>query len=399
MLKIFDPKKFLLFFILSAYFFLFVWSYSGNFEEQHFGYLSLSFLEGKLDLNNYPQVWDDTALYSGNHYWPLGPFPAVLLLPITFVVKNLGYMVYERNVQWVLVLTVLYLIFKIAKKLKYSEAISVIWALSFCMGSVFISTLIMPYSWYFSHTITVLLIFMAFYEYLGKRRYFLIGSIYGAVYLTRASAFLGIVFYLLSLFFIEDLSIWRRRKKLFQLLVPAVFSFLVMGTYNILRFGNFFDQGYSYQLLSETLIKAKSYGLFGFIHLPGNLYYLLFASPVPVLRDGVSKVLKFPYITYDLWGLGMFYTSPYFLKLFILPYKDKLTKFLLTTSFLTAIPILFYYGIGVKQYGYRYSLDFLPYLLMILIIAHKNSGVSRRFIFLMFFSILFNLYMILQIVF
>jgi len=35
---------------------------------------------------------------------------------------------------------------------------------------------------------------------------------------------------------------------------------------------------------------------------------------------------------------------------------------ILLTVILIALPILFYYGIGFRQFGYRYSLDFLPFL-------------------------------------
>ena len=51
-------------------------------HEQQYVRLAESFLSGKLHLLvELPEHLHDTALYGGRYYWPLGPFPAVLLMP------------------------------------------------------------------------------------------------------------------------------------------------------------------------------------------------------------------------------------------------------------------------------------------------------------------------------
>jgi hypothetical protein len=46
---------------------------------------------------------------------------------------------------------------------------------------------------------------------------------------------------------------------------------------------------------------------------------------------------------------------------------------LLITIVIVALPIFLYYGIGVSQFGYRYSLDYLPYLFLLLIKNYKEQ--------------------------
>jgi len=116
---------------------------------------------------------------------------------------------------------------------------------------------------------------------------------------------------------------------------------------------------------------------------------------MPIFRDNITHVLRFPYITVNLWGMSLFITSPYFLYLFLLQYKDKISKALLITTFIIAIPIILYYGIGFEQFGYRYSLDFLPILFFLLIKNYKfsNSNLTDGFRSLILLSACFNLYL------
>ena len=171
---------------------------------------------------------------------------------------------------------------------------------------------------------------------------------------------------------------------------------MLLAGYNYQRFGNIFEQGYNYQiLLTESLSKAREYGIFSLAHLPTNLYYFLLSVPLPIFRDGVSHVLKFPFVMADPWGMSIFITSPYFIYLFFLKYKDKISKLFLVSIFLTALPILLYYGVGFRQFGYRYSLDFLPFLFWLKIRNYnsKYKKLSNKFKILVLISAFTNLYL------
>ena len=64
-----------------------------------------------------------------------------------------------------------------------------------------------------------------------------------------------------------------------------------------------------------------------------------------------------------------------FFYLFGLKYRDLLSKLLLVSIAVVATAIFTYYGIGHVQFGYRYSLDFLPFLFFLLI---RNYYADRR---------------------
>jgi hypothetical protein len=82
--------------------------------------------------------------------------------------------------------------------------------------------------------------------------------------------------------------------------------------------------------------------------------------------------MKFPYLKADGWGLAIWYTSPLFLYLI----KFKKSPYMVSAIaaiFVLAIPSLLYFGIGFSQFGYRYSLDFLPFLFLILLPTFKEG--------------------------
>jgi hypothetical protein len=70
---------------------------------------------------------------------------------------------------------------------------------------------------------------------------------------------------------------------------------------------------------------------------------------------------------------------------------------LLITSLIILVPILMFYGIGFNQFGFRYSLDLLPYLFLAFMIEYKgiNKKISRLMTILIVLSAYFNLHLFL----
>ena len=365
----------------------------GSFGEQQFSYLSRSFLVGKLDVNGYPYGFADASFYGGNYYWPLGPFPGILITPLVFAASYFNTLFLHRYIHWILVTCVFFLVYKIARRLKFNETDSILCAFAFNLGSVFIGVSLIPWSWYYAQVVCTLLIFLAIYEYLNNKRYFILGLIFSCIFLTRITATLGVIFVILDILHNKEV-IKSKIIKIVKLTTPIVASVIMLLAYNYLRFGNPFEQGYKYQIISGGTDKARNYGLLSFRHVPGNLYYFLIASPDQVLKDGQLKVLKFPFITYNDWGMGIVFTSCYFLLLPLTGLKTKTNRNLLLTSLAISVPIFMYYGIGFRQYGYRYSLDFLPYLFLILLLHYSKTGLTIKFRMMVFLSIFLNIYLL-----
>jgi hypothetical protein len=369
--------------------------------EQQFSFLAQSFLQGKLYFLEITGYGGDTVYLNGHYYWPLGPFPAVLLIPFVYIFKLFGSFFYQGYLQFFLIWGVFFLVSKISRILKYSYSESVYLSIAFCVSSVFLGVALMPLSWFFSQVTTVFLSFLIIYEFLTKKRYWLIGLIAAMLMATRITASIFILFFIFDILFIYKEDKKEQTKNILGLLLPVLITIVILGFYNYFRFGDFFEQGYSLQNLSPALTKARSYGIISLKHLPGNIYYFLISMPLPVLLDKLSPVLKFPYIRANPWGISILVTSPYFIYLFFLSYKDKMSKALLGTIFLTALPIFLYYGIGVVQFGYRYSLDFLPALFFLLIRNYKSqykslSSSIKSFIIISSFT---NFYLFLTLYF
>jgi hypothetical protein len=235
------------------------------------------------------------------------------------------------------------------------------------------------------------MIFLAIYEYLGKKRYILLGLIFACILLTRFTAALGIIFILLE---IVGNKTAGKVRNLLRLVTPIAVSVVILFIYNYLRFGNIIEQGYKFQILGEAAMASRNYGIFSFLHIPGNLYYFLFASFEPVFKDNISQVLRFPYFSYNEWGISVFITSTYLIKLFFVNYRDKINRNLLIASIVIALPIFMYNGIGFRQFGYRYSLDFLPYLFLLIMLYYRKTGLTLKIKIAMFLSIFLNLYLL-----
>lgn len=361
---------------------------------QHFSYLAQSFLDGHTYFTQNFTSWNDTTLFNGRHYWTFSIFPAILLLPFVAIFDQFGILFTQGYLNLILVPAIFALWVKISRKIGFSIVDSLYLAFAFVAGSVFLDVALMSYSSYFAQVVTTFFLCLSVYEFLTKNRPWLIGLYMAAVLMTRATAAIGTVFFVL----IICLSNRRVRTKLFELLVisfPLVVAAAILLFYNFLRFNNLFETGYWSVILAKPLAQACSYGAFGFIHIPGNIYYFLLQSPLPVFRDGISHVLRPPYLRPSPWGMSILITSPYYLYLFWGNYRERIAKIILVTVIATAIPIFMFCGIGFVQFGYRYSLDFLPFLflLFLLMLFKKSPTLSLPFKTLFIANGLINFYL------
>src|SRR3989344_5099319 len=55
---------------------------------QQFVYLADAFLKGSFSQAIKPENISDFAYFNGKYYWPLGPLPAVLIMPFLFIFKT-----------------------------------------------------------------------------------------------------------------------------------------------------------------------------------------------------------------------------------------------------------------------------------------------------------------------
>jgi len=335
--------------------------------ENHNVFLAYSFLKFSPSLVTLPKNLIDLSYFESHYFWPLGPFPAILLIPFVFLFK-LNFQ--ESFLKLPLTVLNFWLVYQIAKSIKLPENKAFWLAVFFIFGSVYTPVALLPFSVYFSQIIVVTFLLLAIYIFLAKKNYLLIGLLVALASLTRQTLILSGAFFAITL-----LARPVKLTNVYKFMMPLLAALIITGTYNFARFGNYFESGYSYQIIPQEQVKRREHGLFSFQHIPANLYYLFLKTPDPVLAVDGSHVLKPPFLKTDYYGLSIFFISPILLLVLLANFKNQLNRLSLIATAIILLPILLYYGIGYKQIGYRYALDFLPFLLFPLASAFKKVSI------------------------
>jgi hypothetical protein len=134
--------------------------------------------------------------------------------------------------------------------------------------------------------------------------------------------------------------------------LPSVVFFFL---YNQLRFGTPLESGYALATLPDWLARQRSIGLFSIAHIPMNLDYFLFHLPRSIPTP--------PFFKPDGLGMSVFLTSPGLLFALRADWRRPRDWWLAGAAIAVLIPTLLYYGGGWLQYGYRYFLDSVPFVM------------------------------------
>lgn len=348
---------------------------------QQFSELAQAFIHGQLNfLHPIGGYGQDPILYHGKIYWGEGPFPAIVLVPFVYIFSLFHAFFYQNYLQWALILGVLFFVYKIARHFKYSVTDSLILMFGFVLGTVFIGVAVVSSSWLFAQVVATFLMFWAFYEYFFHKRWWLIGLICGFIVLTRITASPILIFFALELWQHSKAS-KQKLKNYLAFGLPIVVAGMLVGLYNFLRFHSPFNGGFEYQLIDANSADARSMGVFSPVHIPTNLYSALLRGPVPALRDNVSWSLKYPYIQNNPLGMSIFINSPYLLFLFTQKWSNYKARErnLIIAVLVSCLLVFSYYGVGANQFGYRYSLDFLPGLFVLFMIMYRKRHEKITF--------------------
>jgi len=325
----------------------------------------------------------DISKYGGRYYIYFGLFPSIALIPLVeifgqnFLQSFLG--IFSITVSF-------FAVYSISRYFKFGIEDSTWLSVFFVFSTVLLGSGIINITAYQVEVFAVPFVLLSLREYFLKKRSFLIGLFLGLAILTRATIVLASLFFLF-----EFLQKRLNAKQLFFIFIPIILSLIITGAYNYVRFHNVLESGYSYNITwhSYPLSLKLRYGYMCFYHLPANLYSFLILPPQPLLEDAKGFVLKFPYLKVNPWGIAVWFTSPLFLALLYKFKKGIFTISALFTAIALCMPVFLYYSIGFAQFGYRYALDFLPFLLLLLI-PSISPKLSSREIFLIIIGVVFN---------
>jgi hypothetical protein len=168
------------------------------------------------------------------------------------------------------------------------------------------------------------------------------------------------------------LIMWLQRRDggWWRVVAGAAVPLAVIAVYNWVRFDSPLEFGYGLikNVQGESVLSEPWYthGIDSFYYLPRGIYTMLFS--------GLEQRDHFPWMAANIGGVSILLTMP--VLLWVFEARGPLAMATLGTAILVMLPDLAHGNPGFAQFGYRFILDALPLLWMLLAIAFRN-GISR----------------------
>ena len=342
-------------------------------------YLADAFLHGRtwLDVRLGP---NDVILVGDRYYVPFAPFPAVALMPIVALVGPVTADQLESGINAVLAAAGVGMCWWLLARIGVARLMDRLWlTVLFGFSTQILWVTTRGGVWHTGHLIATILTLACLIELFGRQRPWLVGLLAGAAFLSRAPLAFAVPFYALllqprSVDQVGDGAVarvtradgwirWRAWGLLGLGVLPSIAAFF---WYNEVRFGNPLESGYALATLPPFLEAQRAKGLFSLAHLPMNLDYFLLHLPRPIPEP--------PFFKPDGLGMSVLITSPGLLFATQSDWRRPRTWWLLGAAVAVLIPTLLYYGGGWLQYGYRYFLDSVPFIMALCGLAAVQRG-------------------------
>ncbi|HME90859.1 MAG TPA: hypothetical protein VKE49_05515 [Myxococcaceae bacterium] len=358
----------------------------------HFIYQAQAWLEGRLDLD--PQVlpnledWacvreragekvrcQGSILPTDRWYVSFPPFPALAMLPFVALHR------YQFNdtsftvLVGALAIALFYRLLRFISKTGEGDRPDGenIWiALTLAFGTVFFYCAIRGEVWFTAEVMGVALTCLYVLTAIRARQPAAAGALFAMAALTRTPLVFAGVFFLLECFCPGPGDRWAQLKKVAAdyrapLRKLALFAIgaaplaIAAALYNRMRFGSFGEFGHRFLYNNRVNADIDRYGLFNLQYLARNLDAAFLKLPEVSLHP-----LR---LSYDPNGLSILLTLPLIVFLLAPKAKPRLHWPLWITVAVCALPGFFYQNTGYMQFGFRFSLDYTPYLLLLFAIG------------------------------
>ena len=358
-----------------------------------FDLLAEQLVQGKLYLEN-PPYTHDLTLFKGKWYAPMPPLPAILLMPFAYFLE-----VEDISTSYLSMLisafsgVLLFLILKeivYRKWLKLSQRGIITLVVLFLFGTPHLWLGISGRGWYFSQILTTFFLAFAIYAALRSWSAWWVGALIATAMTARPTALMTWPFLLAIAMQIlkenqekielKDVVRWSAKT-----ILPIALAIMGLLTYNYLRFENFLDFGYvTVNAGPEIVRNVQRWGTFSPHFIPINLSVMLFKLPFwnpggrwPILPSAT--------------GMSIFLTTPALIYLIRRYSKEWWVIGAWAAVFFSVALLSLYHNTGAHQFGYRYILDFLVPLILLLGVSLQKK-IPWHFYLLLFASITVNLY-------
>jgi hypothetical protein len=366
-------------------------------DTAYFNHLADAFLHGRIHLENPPGTHDLTA-HNGRWYVPFPPLPALLMMPFVAVLGlgRFNTVLFSAVVGGVNVWLAQRLLIAVQARgivdvgVRTRRWLTAMWAL----GTIqwYIAT--QGSVWFVAHTCAAMFVFGALINAVHRRPVVAAALLAVAAIARPSTAFLAPALFGLVVrgdaganSSVRGLLAPGTRAKTLRTMRATVGPLLgaaaLLLAYNRARFGSFTEFGYSSENVADRLAAdLTTYGQFNGHFLAHNVWAMLLAGP-EWLTDGWR-------ISPNAEGMSLFLTTPA-LALAFRSRLQGLTAWLWLGIACTLIPLLTYYNTGWYQFGYRFAMDFLPVLLVLVAIGARDR-ITRGWQVLVVLGIAMNLW-------
>lgn len=376
-------KKLVLIFSIFAFIIYFATS-AGKTPFDYFTRLAGEFLSGKYYLTeNPPWLSELIPAGPGKYYVPYPPMPAILSIPFVFFFEK-GFQ--QQLLSQILGAGIVALTMLIAWTVKKDKKLLIWTGILTAFGNIMWFLSATGSSWYLGQISSAFFLTLALYESLNNKHPFWVGLALGGAYLSRIHTIVSLPVFLYLLYNNKD---WF--KTYFKIGLGIAPFVLFDFYYNFIRFGTIFDKAYFIlpQVLGETRAPWFINGVANISYIPNGLIAAFWTFP---------KLLnRIPYIEPSWSSLAIWITTPAFIFSFFSPFKEKLTKFLWLAIIPIFLIVLSHGGTGWAQFGYRFAVDFYPFLLLLTIKGVARTGIKPIHWILLFISVIVNLWGVLWI--
>jgi hypothetical protein len=336
----------------------FVRSQASDWGPDHMMILANDITQGRVDLSSLTTI-NDIVTIDGRHYQAMSLLPTVPYL--AFVPFEVLWPFSRWIVSGVIGILAAWLALPVARRYGPGGTATYWLAALGAFGTMLFTLAIEGNFYYLAHLESVLLVFVALIEWHDRRRPWVLGLLVGLAALARPTLLLMAV--PLGLVLLAEAR--DRVRAAAEFALPIAGAVLVTAAWDYVRFGSVLETGYGIAWITPPLEALRSQGLFSIVHLPTNL--ALFVGGGFGIRDA------FPWLVPSSEGQSILLTTPALLVAVNAGFRGRLNRMLWGAAMLTAIPVFLYYGGGGgATYGYRYAMDFIPFLFALVAIALKE---------------------------
>jgi hypothetical protein len=344
----------------------------------HFVYQADAFLHGQLALLERPPNLNDWVLQDGRWYVSFPPFPAVVMMPFVAI-----WGLHFNDVWFTVVLAALNvaLFYRLLRRVQESRPQwqHAAFALIFGFGTIAWSCGIRGEVWFTAETLGVTLTLLYLHAALQAKFPIAAGLAVACGAITRTPLAFSAVFFVFEALSpdgpvdarrLRDPARWRAAlPKLIPYAIAIAAVAIPMAWVNYVRFGSASEFGHSHLYANRVNQQIQQFGLFHYAYLERNLHAAF--TRLPEIQFHPLR------IGFNGEGMSIFVTTPLFLYLLAPKEKPRLHRALWITTALLAVPGFFYQNSGWFQFGFRFSLDYTPYL--VLLLALGGRGFTRLF--------------------